>query len=312
MATAITGCASDDGGSDDAALHELVPVTVLAQPAQASAPIFVAEEKGYFEDAGLDVTVEVVPNVAAQVPLLVSGQAQFALGGNIAVAVALGQGLPFEAFAASAVNETAESEASAAILVNANSAVRTAADLEGLTVAMAALKGQSEYMVRIGVEAAGGDPDAVRLIQLDQASSLAALDAGEVDAAQVFQPFVANAIAEGKRVISYPALEHAPGVPSSIWYGTAEYLDANADVVDKMTAAIDNVNAYLNDNPDEANEIVEQRLEMPEGTAELLPAMVFGGELTAKDMQGYLDDVERYGWAEKEIPSAVDVIWARP
>lgn len=306
LTSAVAACGGSDSGGDSAT------VKVLLQPTAMSTTAYIAQEKGFFDKVGLDVELEMVANQAAQVPLLVSDQADLAVGGIASTAIVLGQGLPFKIFATSSRNETDSEQATNAIVVSGDSDIKDAAGLEGKKVAMGGLKGLSEYMVRVGVEAAGGDPSKVQLIQLDQASGVAALEKGEVDAALVYQPFVAQALADGKKVVSYPSFESAPGEAFTSWYANTKYLDGNADTVKKFVEAIEMANDYANKNPDEANAIIAKELSMEDGVAEILPATVYGGEVDAKAIQTALDNVERYGWNEKELPAAADVIWDGP
>ncbi|MGK2853125.1 MAG: ABC transporter substrate-binding protein, partial [Microbacteriaceae bacterium] len=75
----LAGCAP--AGSDDEAAAELIPVTLQLQwLTQAQfAGYYVALEKGYFEDEGLDVTI--VPGAVDIVPqdVLASGDVDFAV-----------------------------------------------------------------------------------------------------------------------------------------------------------------------------------------------------------------------------------------
>jgi len=306
VGSVAAACGGSDGESDEA---ETTPIKILVQPAYWSTAAFVAQDQGFFEEAGLDVEIELVPNQAAQVPLLISGEAEFGVGGNAATAVALGQGLPFEIIVAASRNESSKDEATNAIVVEADSELQNAAQLEGKKVAMAGSKGLSEYMVRVAVEAAGGDPDKVSLVQLDQPSGIAALEKGDVDAALVFQPYTAQSIADGKRAIAYPSFDSSPGALYSAWFATKSYLAGNADVAEKFIEAIEKANTFSTENPEEANALLAEELELPADVVPMLPAITYGGSLNEEEVQATLDDVVRYGWNEKAMPSAADVIW---
>lgn len=287
-------------------------IKVLMQPTSWGTQAIIAQEQGFFEDEGLDVELETVANQAAQVPLMVSGQAQFAVGANLASAIAIGQGIPLRIIATSTRNEETEEDANVAIITKGDSDIKTAADLEGKKVAQPAFKGASEYLVRVAMEKADADWNKATLIQLDQAAGVAALDKGEVDAALVFQPYLAQAVAAGKRVVSFPALETAPGKMFTHWYATADFLEKNPGTAEKFIAAITRASEYANENPEAVTAALAKELSMPDDVAALLPRTLYGGPIDEEQVQNYLDTVERFGWNDKELPPAADIIWTAP
>jgi NitT/TauT family transport system substrate-binding protein len=312
LVSTLAACGGSEGGAgadNDAETGDVASIKVLLQPAAWSSAALIAQEQGFFEDEGLDVEFELVANQAAQVPLLVSDQAQIAVGSNIATGIVVGQGLPFQIIAPSTLNETDEAAASVGLVVTADSDIGSGADLVGRRVAMPALKGASEWLARVALEVEGEDGNAVQLVQLDQAAGLAALDGGDVDAALVFQPFLAQALADGYTAISYPALEAGAGEMFSHWYASSDWLSENSATAEKFIAAIENANEYANEHPDEANALLANELSMADEVADLLPATTYGGTVEAEVVQKYLDIVSRYGWNENELPPAEDIIW---
>jgi len=309
-ALAACGGSSDGDGQGDSKDAGSTPLKVLLQPVPWSTPALIAEEQGFFEDEGLDVDLEIVANQAAQVPLMVTGQAQFAVGANLTTGIVLGQGMPFKIVATSTRNESDEENATSGILVNSDSDIRSASDLVGTKVAMPALRGAAEYLVRVAIDLAGEDGNDVHLVQLDQAAGIAALEKGEVDAALAFQPFLAQALADGKKAISYPSLEEGAGKMFTHWYANADYLEENSATADKFVAAIEKANDYANEHPDEANALLGKALSMPDEIAGLLPVTTYGGDVSEEDVQWYFDVVKKYGWNEKELPPAGEAIWS--
>ena len=71
------------------------PVTIAIVPSVPAASTLIAEEKGYFRDAGLEVTIERIDSMGKAVAFLAANHVQVAQGGiNAGIFNAIGQGLP--------------------------------------------------------------------------------------------------------------------------------------------------------------------------------------------------------------------------
>ena len=77
LALAACGGGGDSGGGTEAE-GEMQAVTVGVIPIVDTAAIWLGEEQGFFEEEGLDVTVDVSAGGAAAVPGLMSGGLQLA------------------------------------------------------------------------------------------------------------------------------------------------------------------------------------------------------------------------------------------
>jgi len=71
------------------------PVTIAIVPSVPAASTLIAQEKGYFRDAGLEVTIERIDSMGKAVAFLAANHVQVAQGGvNAGIFNAIGQGLP--------------------------------------------------------------------------------------------------------------------------------------------------------------------------------------------------------------------------
>ena len=80
--------------------------------------------------------------------------------------IARTQGIPLTAVAASEVEGTSRGDNWQNILVKGSSSIRTPADLAGKTIAVNALKGVGEVMIKAALKKRGVDPNSVRLLAL--------------------------------------------------------------------------------------------------------------------------------------------------
>jgi putative hydroxymethylpyrimidine transport system substrate-binding protein len=123
------------------------------------AGIYMAEEKGYFEEAGLDVSISAPSDPSAPLKLVASGKSDLAITYQPEVVLAHEQGLPVTAVAA-LVNRPLTS-----LIWLRSSGIKSVAGLKGRTVATAGIPYQEAFLKTI-LERAKVDPSAVKSVNV--------------------------------------------------------------------------------------------------------------------------------------------------
>ncbi|MCD9024609.1 ABC transporter substrate-binding protein [Cohnella silvisoli] len=129
-AAGSSASASVPAASEPATKKELIPITQVlnwfAQPEQGG--MFAAKAKGYYEEAGLDMTIEQGGPQVSHIQIVASGKAQFGMAQGDELVMARAQGIPVVALAAQfQINPTA-------ILFHKGDNVKSFADLNGRTI----------------------------------------------------------------------------------------------------------------------------------------------------------------------------------
>ena len=177
---------------------ELKKVKMGYVPVSIFAPVFVAKEKGYFAEQGLDVTLEPFPGGSDPVVLTASGQLDLGIGGaGPAFWNAIAQGLPIKVIAPG----HAEGNPVATPLMISkedceSGAISSVADLKGKKVSVNA-RGATEYWLSQALGTAGLTLDDIDLQTLAFPDAVAALASGAVDAAMVGEPLATKAEQDG-------------------------------------------------------------------------------------------------------------------
>jgi ABC-type nitrate/sulfonate/bicarbonate transport system substrate-binding protein len=91
LATAACG---DDGDEGEGGLTKITIVTEWSWPDPLWIPFLVADDQGYYADAGLDVTIQAPPDNSSTAKMLAAGEAQVGLSTTSDVVFAVGEGLP--------------------------------------------------------------------------------------------------------------------------------------------------------------------------------------------------------------------------
>lgn len=201
----LSACGAEgeaEGGGD-------TTVTVGVATLPIFAPVFVADERGYFEDRGLDVEIEAVQTGQDAVPLLSSGQLDaVAAGFSAGIFSGLETGLEFRVVGSMGIAD-GEEFSPVHFLVRSelieDGTVESMEDLEGLTVGAAGGEGGTgAYLSALALEEGGLSLDDVELSNVGNPDMPAALENGSIDAALLAAPFSENVMEDG--------------VAESLWY----------------------------------------------------------------------------------------------
>jgi putative hydroxymethylpyrimidine transport system substrate-binding protein len=175
VAVGLTAC--DDDGAEPGASQEATLVLDF-QPNAVHAGIYAALRRGYFEDEGIDLTIQ-EPSASTDAPkLLEAGRADLAIMDINDFGIALERGLELRAIAAVVQRPLA------AVIAGDRDEITRPRDLEGGTVGVTGLPSDDAVLDAV-LEADGADPDSVERITIGF-ESVAALTAGRVDAATAF------------------------------------------------------------------------------------------------------------------------------
>lgn len=241
-------------------------VSVAAVPIVSNSAIYAGIDNGSFEKHGLSVTVTPVNAVAASIAAVQGGSTDFAFAGMAAALQAIDQGIPLTVVAPFAgiapgywdkmqAGEPGYTREVTALLVAPDSGIDDPGDLNGKTVAVNDVKGQTEITARYVIKAHGGDPDTVNFTMLSFADAINALMAGQVDAAMSLDPQMAPAEAAGYKIISWPGVETLHEGPTSAIVSSHDYVVNNAETVARFECAIREATEFANENPDEIRRI---------------------------------------------------------
>lgn len=287
----VTACSSSGSGEATETAEDAPKITFLYSPYADYAPFFLAEENGYFEDAGLDV--ELVAKGGS------SGETyqQVSTGNITAGGATWGAGL-FNATKAGAslsviasVSRIPESGANPSPLIASDASdVEDAADLKGKKIGIPGDGGFGIYSVALALESAGLSVDDVELVNLSPGDIPAALANGSVDASWSIEPISSAVIAQGIAHELLP-IDYQAGVELGAMVFNTEYVDKHPAAVTAFTAAYLKAVKELEDggwDDPATQEIIAEYTDLP---VETLTSIA----LTRQDPSGAIDweDVAR-------------------
>lgn len=265
--------APDEGGSD-----EIRTISVAALPIVETSALWGAIEAGIFEDHGLEVEVVPAQGGAQAIPALLNGDIQFAIGQPFGPFRAEQQDLGITILTNYA-NSLEEGKDVNAVVASAASGITDIADLAGKRVSVNSLGAAGDVTIRAAVDAAGGDSSTIEFVEVAFPDAAAQLDAGNIDAAWVPEPFVSQIVGNGGTLVMHPYQETIPGLPLLLTFTTAELIASDPGLVDDFTAAMTEALEWATANEADVRQAIKDNLEVPEAVADSVPLPVFTAEL---------------------------------
>lgn len=265
---ALAGAPSISGAQD---LKEFV----VAEPVHSidSLPFYAAMREGYFEEAGLDITLITTEGGGKHISAVLAGDAQAYIGGPEHIA-----------FVAARGGEAVRAVVALSNRANAFLVARPDADIpEGADFAEA-IKGK-----RIAVGTRGGTGYSIMLYLLEQndldprsdvtlieiansAGQIAAVKAGTADVAMMTEPSITQGIKEGIWEEPFASMPDELGLFAWTTLNVPQKLiDSDPELVQAMVEAVKKGLAYIEADPEQAKVIAREEFPtLPEADMEAM------------------------------------------
>jgi NitT/TauT family transport system substrate-binding protein len=210
----------------------LTPLTVGLGyiPSVQFAQFYLAQQAGYYADAGLDITLQnkIDPDL---ITLLGQGAVDIGSGDGTSVIPAVSQGIPV------VYTSTLYGQFPSVVIARADSGIAAPADLKGKRIGIPGKYGSSWIMLQAMLESAGLTVDDVTIVEFPDYGQAAALQQGAVDAATGFannEPVQLRNAGIDVNVLTVDSIVPLPG--PGLVTGTAT-LAAKRDALAAFTAA---------------------------------------------------------------------------
>lgn len=217
LTMALGACGSNgdaEAGGDD-------PVCVAHVPSPLFSPLYVAQDKGYFEDEKIDIELNSVAAGQDAVPLLSSGECDVIVAGfSAGFFSALDSGLNLEVVGSMSVTNTDEGgDPPAALEVDSDlvdsGEVKTPGELAGMKVGIAGgLGGSGAYLTDLILRENGLKITDVEVSNIANTDMPAGLKSGSVDAVMTSAPYteMIESDGDGKPLATVPDGSSGTGI----------------------------------------------------------------------------------------------------
>ena len=308
---ADTGAPADTGTSESTdddtepaeAPAETVDLTVGVIPILDVAPIYLGVQEGFFEEEGINLTLELAQGGAAIIPGVVSGQFEFGFSNTVSLLLADANDLGLKAIANGAQSTADAMEDFGAVVVPGDSDIQDLTDLAGKRIGVNTLNNIQTTTINEIVREAGGDPSDITYVELPFPEIVQAVANGDVDAGQLVEPFRTMSLNAGDRNLGSNLAGVMDNLEVAMYFTSTTYAAANPDIVDRFTRAINKSLAYADDNPDAAREVLGTYTNIDPAVAEAAVLPRWPGEITVASVER----LSELGISDGLFPSDPDV-----
>jgi NitT/TauT family transport system substrate-binding protein len=236
---------------------QLTTITVDTLPIANGLPLDLGIKQGFFAAQGIEIKKNVLQSGNDIVLALANHNGEIGYLGYVPMMIARTQGIPIQLVSASEVEGTNEADNWQNIMVKGSSSIRSAADLAGKTIAVNALKGVGEVMIRAALKKEGVNPDSIKLLALPFPAMRTALNNGQVDAFWAPEPFLSQALnLDGDRVAMAPGPVLGRFWPIGGYAALEDWATKNPDLAAKFRTAINQSLAYAQSHPDDVRALL--------------------------------------------------------
>lgn len=223
--------------------------------------VYVAQELGYFTDAGIKVEI-VGTNFGGPTAIqaVASGKAEGGLSSYMALINAAAAGLPVKA--AVEIQSELQDSPKEIFLTRCADGYKSVKDLEGRTIAINLVKSSFHYTWLMALKQNGMAEDSVLFVNLPFSAQPEALHKGDVQAAGIIEPFATLAekkypnefcrLFTGKDVFGYK--QFTAIFLNSIW------ARENPEVAAAFVSAVKRAEIWSNGNMDKSKQIIAKAL----------------------------------------------------
>lgn len=302
IALAATGCAGSDGGSDGgSASPDKVAYLTSFSTFGRDAYAYVALEKGYFAEAGLDVTITPGTGSVDVLKLVASGRADFGTADFTATAITVAkEGLPVTAVAA------IHQRSLAAIVSLEGNGISKPADLVGKKIGDQP-GSTNQVMFPVYAKAAGIDPAKVEFVPSPPPALPQLLAAGQVDGIGQFvvgEPLIEAAV-KGREVVVLPYGDLVPDLYGNALVTSKDLATRDPERVRRFTDALLKGLVYSIEHPDELGRILKEHQPTQDAGVAGAEATLMGPYVKPSGYSGPLGDLTE-SRVEKIISTLVD------
>lgn len=218
---------------------------VATAPDEDAVACLYAQQGGIFRRNGLDVSLTAMASGSAITSAVVGGAIELGKASLLGLAGAHARGVPITLIAPAGMYD-ADAPVTGT-LVRADSVLHGARDLNGKTISVQSIRGQTQIATMAWIDLHGGDSSTVKFVELPPAAAGQALESGRVDAATLANPSFAEVLETKKaRVLGWTSESIGRRYLIAAYFCTVDFARKNPDVVGHFARSIQESATYTN------------------------------------------------------------------
>lgn len=254
LTVSITSC-SESGGTGEAQNGSDGQLRIAVNNTQASLPVVVADEEGYFEEQGLDAKVTTVTDIS-KIPPTLGKQYDIGFGVQPSLIQAAAKGIDIAAVSGNATSSKEQQDY--VIMARPEAGINNPSDFSGKKVGSPTLNGNIHTATKYWLKTNDVNPSSITEMQVPTPTMVDQLEAGLIDAAEMQQPFIEQAEKAGMVKVGYALSAVADPTSMSCWIADRTWATENGETLSKYRAALDDANEWIRDNDADARKVLSE------------------------------------------------------
>jgi NitT/TauT family transport system substrate-binding protein len=236
---------------------QLTTVTVNTLPIANGFPLDVGIAKGFFEKRGIEIKKVTFQSGNDIILALANNNGDIGYIGWVPAFIAATSGIDIVTAAASETEATSVADNWQNVMVKGSSSIKTPADLAGKSIAVNALKGVAETVIKGALDKLGVDPNSVKLVPIPFPAMRTALANGQVDAAHMPEPFMSQTLNDdGGRIVLAPGPAIMQFLPNGVYVARGPWARQNPALARNFRLAMNESLTYSQSHPDEVRALL--------------------------------------------------------
>jgi NitT/TauT family transport system substrate-binding protein len=258
-------------------------IRVGQTPAASLVASYIAQEKGFFAQRGLDVELQVI-TLNSNIPAaLMAGATD--IGGTTTTVLLQAVDSGIDLVAVSGTNVTFKESTNSAIIARTGSGIVTPADFVGKKIGVPGLGALIHVSLRNWLSQRGVDYKSVNFVELSFPQQRDALQSGLVDAVVTVEPTYSRILAAGLgKDIGHAFDSLPPGTQTILYSTTRQWASEHQDAVRAFYEANEEGTRYALAHLDEARAAIAKYLKLPPDAANAVEMPRLNAAVTVKDL----------------------------
>jgi NitT/TauT family transport system substrate-binding protein len=266
---------------------------------------FFASEMGFFKEQNLDVQFTPIPSGGAATAALVGGSYDLAITNMGSTSAAFVRGLPLAVLGAGCALYSANGP-SAFLVTSLTSNIRTAKDLAGKSIGVSTLRDLAQVGIMSWIDQNGGDAKASTYLELPPLDIPPSVERGRIDAGLVINPrYIAAKDSLHLIANPYDAIARQFAISGPVVHRS--WVEQNAAIAQRLTAALRTTARWANQNADQAGVLVAKYTKIAPDLVARTPRAQLAPENEPRLLQPPIDALAKYGFIPRRF-SATEMI----
>ena len=248
VAMAVAGCTQ---GRPEKFTGPVEKITVAAAAYLTGALVYVAEDQGYFEENGLEVTIKDYESGKAAADALIDGEADISTSAGFVFVSNSFDHADLTVFGTVATAQVKE------LVARKDKGITTINDLIGKKIGVTKKSG-AEFLLGVFLIFNALSYEDVKLVDLKPSEIVEAISNGDIDATFTWDPYLYNIKKElGDNAISWPGGQDFYFVLIT----KEDWIENNPAAAERFMKSVLEAEDYIKDNSEESKEFVKDRFD---------------------------------------------------